>query len=234
MRSAIEAHTSSTHSGVAPAASAAVPAAWITGPSASGSLKGTPSSTRSPPASAHASPIARDSSSEGKASIRYGISAAVLPWFEKAAAIASGPASGTAEYLGEILVAASRQRDQIERRTVRVRQHPRQRVRRLERRHDPFEPSDELEGGNRLGVVHRVVRDAPRVAQERVLRTGAGVVEPRRDRVRLHARPLLALQPRRQRPVQDPARPGGERRTVAARVHALSPGLDSPDPHRRV
>ena len=37
---------------VAPAASACVPAAWITGPSASGSENGTPSSTRSAPPSA--------------------------------------------------------------------------------------------------------------------------------------------------------------------------------------
>ena len=37
---------------VAPDASARVPAAWITGPSASGSENGTPTSTRSAPPSA--------------------------------------------------------------------------------------------------------------------------------------------------------------------------------------
>ena len=52
IRSATAAQVSSTVSSVAPAASAAVSAAWIVGPSASGSEKGTPSSIRSAPASA--------------------------------------------------------------------------------------------------------------------------------------------------------------------------------------
>ena len=49
---AISAATSSTAGSVAPPRSAAVPAAWITGPSASGSENGTPSSMRSAPDSA--------------------------------------------------------------------------------------------------------------------------------------------------------------------------------------
>ena len=51
-RSASARATSITAGTVAPAASACVPAAWITGPSASGSENGTPSSTRSAPPSA--------------------------------------------------------------------------------------------------------------------------------------------------------------------------------------
>ena len=51
-RPASRSQIDSTPSSVAPAASARVAAAWITGPSASGSEKGTPSSIRSAPASA--------------------------------------------------------------------------------------------------------------------------------------------------------------------------------------
>ena len=51
-RSESERASSMTEGTVAPAASARVPAAWITGPSASGSENGTPSSTRSAPPSA--------------------------------------------------------------------------------------------------------------------------------------------------------------------------------------
>ena len=50
--SAIRAPASRTACTVAPASSAFVAAAWITGPSASGSLNGTPSSIRSAPDSA--------------------------------------------------------------------------------------------------------------------------------------------------------------------------------------
>ena len=54
------AQSRSTSSGVTPAASARVAAAWITGPSASGSENGTPSSIRSAPASAAAAQHACD------------------------------------------------------------------------------------------------------------------------------------------------------------------------------
>ena len=67
---------SRTDSRVAPAASARVAAAWIIGPSASGSENGTPSSTRSAPASTYAAATAAEVSSSGKPPIMYGISAA--------------------------------------------------------------------------------------------------------------------------------------------------------------
>src|SRR4051812_20692468 len=151
MRSEIAAHTSSTHSGVAPAARAAVPAAWMTGPSARGSENGTPNSTRSAPASAHAIPMSRDASSEGKPPIRYGISAAVLPWSANAAASRSGPT----EDLRQVLVAPPGERHEVERRLLRMGKDPRQRVRRLEGRHDPLEPRHQLEGGDGVRVVDR-------------------------------------------------------------------------------
>ena len=73
----------------APPASARVAAAWMTGPSASGSENGTPSSTRSAPASAQARPIATEASRSGKPPIRYGISAARPADASNAAAIRS-------------------------------------------------------------------------------------------------------------------------------------------------
>ena len=81
--------TSSTPSTVAPAASAFVPASWMTGPSASGSENGIPSSNRSAPASAYAWPIAFDASMSGKPPMRYGISAARLPEDANASAMRS-------------------------------------------------------------------------------------------------------------------------------------------------
>src|SRR3954453_16346406 len=130
-RSDSAAHTSSTHSGVTPASSAAVPAAWITGPSASGSENGTPSSTKSAPASAQASPISLDSSSDGKPPIRYGMSAARLPLSAKAAAMRSAT-----QHLGQVLVAAAGQRDQVELAFVWIREDPGEGARGLERRDD--------------------------------------------------------------------------------------------------
>src|SRR3954451_11988515 len=105
------------------------------------------------------------------------MSAARLPWFAKASAMRSA----TAEYLGEVLVAAARQRDQVELAVVGVGEHPRERVRGLERRDDPLELRHAPEGGDRLVVGHRHVLGPALVAHERVLRPGARVVEPGGD-----------------------------------------------------
>src|SRR5215813_7734503 len=126
--------TPRTPCSVAPAASARVAAAWITGPSASGSENGTPSSRRSAPASMQASPTAREASTSGKPPIRYGMRAALRPCEAKAAAILSLKP----EHLGEILVTAAGQRDQVRARPL-VRERPRDRVRRLERGDDALE-----------------------------------------------------------------------------------------------
>src|SRR3954471_17577448 len=163
---------SSTAMTVAPAASARVPAAWITGPSASGSENGTPSSTRSAPPSAYASPIARDVARSGNPPIRYGIRAARLPDPANAAAIrstpalrdaptaliASGPAgsrqgrrssndaqSRAGEHLGEVLVAPPRAADDVEPRLGIGQERVVQRVGRLERRDDALEPGHPAE-----------------------------------------------------------------------------------------
>src|SRR4051794_6881462 len=246
---------SSTAMTVAPAASARVPAAWITGPSASGSENGTPSSTRSAPPSAYASPIARDVARSGNPPIRYGIRAARLPDPANAAAIRSTPAlrdaptaliasapagshrrrrssddapSRPREHLGEVLVAATGAADDVEPRLGLGQQRVVQRVGGLQSRDDPLEPRHAAERRKRVLVAHRHVPRAARVAQPRVLRPGAGVVQPGRDRVRLADLALVVLKDRRERPVQHARPPAGrQRRAVAPRLEPLARRLDA-------
>src|SRR5829696_1973708 len=105
----------------------------MTGPSASGSENGTPSSSTSAPASAAARPASRETSTDGKPPIRYGISAARLPL--PSAKAADNRSFIEQENLGQVLVAAAGQGQQVEP-GVRVLQEPRDGVRGLERRHD--------------------------------------------------------------------------------------------------
>src|SRR3954454_18868751 len=198
----------STSSSRTPFDSAAVAAAWITGPSASGSENGTPSSRTSPPAAAAAKAASRDVSTSGKPPIRYGISAARLPL--PSAKAADSRSLIEREDLGQVLVAAAGERHKVELR-LRVLHEPGQRVRRLERGDDALQAGDLLERGDRLGVGDRVVDDAPLVAQPGVLGPGARVVEPGRHRVRLEHLAVVVLEHRGQRAVQDAAGGGGQR-----------------------
>src|SRR4051794_11903649 len=104
--------------------------------------------------------------------MRYGMSAARLPWSAKAAAMRSGT-----QHLCQVLVAAARERDQVELAAVRVGEHPGEGVRGLERRDDALELRHAAERFDRLVVGHRHVARAALVAQERVLGAGARVVE---------------------------------------------------------
>src|SRR5690348_9477660 len=161
-RSAIRAPASSTAGTVTPPASARVAAAWITGPSASGSLNGTPSSIRSAPASAYAMPTATEVSASGNPPIRYGISAARPDAALNAAAMRARPVSATAvtrrpwrrlrrrppsrvpaqlrEDFFEVLVAAPGQAHEVELARLARREQPGDRVRGLERRDDALQP----------------------------------------------------------------------------------------------
>src|SRR3954467_12265110 len=201
--------TSSTPVVVEPAAGARVPAAWITGPSASGSEYGMPTSSRSAPPSAHAIPIARDPAASGNPPIRYGIRAARRPSARTASNVARmRPLTRSPEQrerFGEVLVAAAGEADEVERvlALVRVREHPRQRVGGLERRDDALELRTAAERGQRVGVGDRLVARAPRVAQPRVLRPRAGIVEAGRDGVRLEDLAVLVLHDRAEGAVQD-------------------------------
>src|SRR3954447_13108949 len=222
-RSASASPTPSTPSSVAPARSACDPAAWMTGPSARGSEYGTPSSSRSAPLSMYASPMAREASSEGKPPIRYGMSAAALPWPAKASAMRSAPGKD----LGEVLVPAARQADEIEV-AGRLLEDPGDRVGGLERRDDPLDRGELVERGDRLLVGDRLVARATAVAQPRVLGPAARVVEAGGDRVRFGDLPVVVLHHRAERAVQHARAPAGrQRRAVAAGVQPVARSLDA-------
>src|SRR5919202_5778448 len=111
--------------------------------------------------------------------MRYGMSAARFPCEPKAAAMRSMPAalwaaSARTEHLGEVLVAAARERHEVELRAARVGEQPGQRVGGLEGGDDPLEARDAPERLERLAVGHGLVPDAPLVSKEGVLRAGAG------------------------------------------------------------
>src|SRR5947207_8662165 len=115
----------------------------------------------------------------GKPPMRYGISAARLPEFANAAAIRSDPrpancspglvtslwadpgGASLSEDLGEVLVAAPAQADQVAVGVAGLVQHVVERVRGLQRRDDPFEPRDLAEGRQRIGVGDRDVGRPP-------------------------------------------------------------------------
>src|SRR6185295_892557 len=84
------------------------------------------------------------------------------------------------EDLGEILVTAAREADDDQLRGQAV--DPRERMRRLERRDDPLGACEPPEGLERLVVCGADVTRTAGVAQESVLGTDAGIVEPGRDR----------------------------------------------------
>src|SRR5918996_716818 len=135
---------------------------------------------------------------------------------------------------GEVLVAAAGEADddqlgvELER--------PRERVRGLERRHDPLALGEQVEGGERLLVCCRDVLRAAGVPQVRVLGADAGVVEPRRDRVRVGDLAVVVREDRRARAVQD-ARPSRAearraRRLDAEQAHVLVREEAGEDPDR--
>src|SRR5256885_856282 len=85
---------------------------------------------RRSPASPHARPISRDSSMLGKPPIRYGISAARLPCDRNASAIRVSPATAGSldtKHLGQVLVAAARERDEVDGGAFRVLEQPSER-----------------------------------------------------------------------------------------------------------
>src|ERR687893_2996000 len=133
------------------------------------------------------------------------MSAARRPWPANAAAIGSAKLAD----LGEVLVAAPGEREDVEAaadglvrgpRPLPCRgvdpgsEQPRHRVRGLERRHDALEATQRAEGRHRIAVGDRDVAHAPDVAQVRVLGTRARVVEPGGDRVRLEYLAVVVLQ----------------------------------------
>src|SRR5712664_3867666 len=125
-----------------------------------------------------------------------------------------------------VLVAPARQAyEQPPARTHRPSQLARvvKRVQGLERRHDAFEASAQLEGGEGILVGHRDVLDPLQVAKERVLGPHAGIVEPSRDGMRGQHLAVEILEQVRVAAMQHAGSPRDERRRVLAAL----------DPHPR-
>src|SRR5436305_11314487 len=137
--------------------------------------------------------------------------------------------------LGEVLVAAPGEGEDVDPAGLAgVDEKPGERVGGLERWKDPLETRQSAEGVECLAVGDGLVADALVVAQERELRAGSRVVEAGGHRVGLEDLPLLVLEDRRQRPMQDAARSCRERSTVAARLEPLAARLDADDLHIRI
>src|SRR4051812_44290569 len=113
------------------------------------------------------------------------MNAARLPWPANAPAIRSAPFKD----LREVLVAAPGQADEVELARRRL-EHPRDRVRGLQRRDDALARRQLAERRDRLLVGHRLVARAAAVAQPGVLGPGPRVVEAGGDRVRLGDLPV--------------------------------------------
>ena len=82
----------------------------------------------------------------------------------------------------------------VVRETRRQLHHVGQRVGGLERGKDSLQPRAQVKGIERLLIGDRHIVDAARVAQPRVLRPDAGVVEPGGDGMRLDDLAVLVLQ----------------------------------------
>ena len=229
-RAASRSQVASTDSSVAPPASARVPAAWITGPSASGSEYGTPSSTRSAPRFGVGGRHGIGGLRVREAAHQYGISAGA------AVGLRGGEGRGdrfgrhpSFRRLGRTTSARS-----LSPRPLRV-SHvvavPRAAASSsqaiacegLERRNDALEPR-ELANAARARVVGDgdVVNPAA-VAKLGVLRPDPRVVEPRGHRVRLEDLTVVVGEHGGERTVEHAGAPGRERGSVAAAVEALTP-----------
>ena len=96
-------------------------------------------------------------------------------------------------------------------------------MRRLERRDDPLGAREPLEGVERFRVRARQILRPSGVAQERVLRTDARIVESGRDRVGIGDLAVVVGEDGRARAVEDA-------RTAAAKRGGAG-GLDAHEPH---
>src|SRR4249920_1075152 len=228
----------STLDGVAPSTSARRAASWITGPSMTGSEKGIPTSIASAPAPS--SPCSSSASTPSSPPVTYGTKARP-PASSRDRRAGSRSATRRPRARAqrdphglEVLVAPAGQVDKYERAPgERTPQEPADRMGRLERRQDPFQRRERGEALERLLVGDRDVGRAAAVLEERVLGAHAGVVQPRRDRVRRHHLPLLVLQEVGVRPVEHARLAQRERPAVLAEPVPPAAGFDADEPHAR-
>src|SRR5712692_4820099 len=212
---AMAAASSSDAPTVIPCSSAVCPAFWITGPSASGSENGMPISNAAIPDVASFFPTSSDRFLLGCPAIMY-------PTSFSSPLARSAPSSPDVSVFIDgvhVLVAAAGQAHQdAPAGTELACDHSRlvQRVRRLERRHDAFEPRAELECGDRVFVADCDIVDALEIAEEGVLGSNARVVQTGGHRVRRQHLPVAVLQQVRERTVQHAWAPADERGRVLA------------------
>src|SRR5712692_6606100 len=215
---------------VIPCSRAVCPACWITGPSARGSENGMPISSAAMPEVASFFPTSSDFFLFGWPAIMYPTS------FRSPCARSAASSRAVSVFTGalrfdrvHVLVAAPREADEdAAAGTELPGDHARlvQRVRRLERRHDAFEPGAELERGDRVLVPDRDVVHALEITQEGVLGTYPGIVEPGRDRVRVEDLAVAVLQEVRVRAMKHARAPGHQRGRVLPAPDPRAGGLD--------
>src|SRR5713101_3253416 len=227
---AMAAASSSDAPTVIPFSRAVCPACWITGPSASGSENGMPISSAAIPDVASLFPTSSDFFLLGWPAIMYATS------FRSPFARSAASSRAVSVFTGalrfdrvHVLVAAPREADEdTAAGTELAGDHAclMQRVRRLERGHDAFEPGAELERGDRVLVPDRDVVHALEITQEGVLGTYPGIVEPGRDRVRVEDLAVAVLQEVRVGAMQHAWAPGHERSGVLPAPDPRAGGLD--------
>src|SRR5262245_38705215 len=166
--------------GVAPRSSARCDASWITGPSITGSENGIPTSTASAPASATARTTSTHSWSMPP--VTYG-TRILRPWSRAARNRFSSSANLAAQDVADllhVLVATTAQVDEhrLPGERVAILRHPRERMRRLERRDDALGARQQHERVEDLLVGDRHVAGPAEVGQVRVLGADARIIEP--------------------------------------------------------
>src|SRR5215470_2666415 len=105
-----------------------------------------------------------------------------------------------------------------------------ERVRRLKRGHDALDPRTELERRHRLRITDCHVLGSLQIAQQGVLRAHAGVVQPRRDRVRGQDLAVGVLDDVRKRAMKYAWPPSHQGGGVAPALDTIAAGLDSYKP----
>src|SRR5437667_3887083 len=144
------------------------------------------------------------------------------------------PGAGALRDGVHVLVAATGKVDQqqlLMRETRREFRRVRKCVRSLQCRNDPLDAAAIGECGERLVVSHRDVLRPPAVFEPRVLRSNAGIVKPRRYRMRLDDLSVRILQEISAIAVQHTGPSCRERGRVTAGVDAFSGGLDTDQLH---
>ncbi|EGE58214.1 hypothetical protein RHECNPAF_334005 [Rhizobium etli CNPAF512] len=108
------------------------------------------------------------------------------------------------------------------------------RMRGLERRDDAFEAGQGLEGLKRFVVHDRHIIDPADIAEPRMFRTDARIIETGRNRMAFLDLAITILKQIGAVAVQDARRTSGDRRAMFVALQALAAGFDANDLHRGI